>query len=208
MSLLRFATIVAALAASTAASSTPSVFVRVEPGGTWWNGEMNARILGRAAGPVTAERLSEYLERELIYGPYRVCSLEAIQTDTFVGIDRATQTEINATLPHVAWRATGVTPDGRRVLGQSVVFEGCDDGDPRGAALLVTDAGSGEILRWEPFGERTVGSASVPTWVMFISPKEGDHDLFSFSGCTECGERTYVYYDVTRRRIYTEYNGH
>ena len=169
---------------------------------------MNARILGRAAGPVTAERLSEYLERELIYGSYRVCSLEAVQSDTFVGIDRATQTEISATLPHVAWRATGVAPDGRRVVGQSVVFEGCGAEDPRGAALLVSDAANGEILRWEPLGRRMVAGRSVPSWVMFINPKEGDHDLFSYSYCTECGDRTYVYYDVTRRRIYTEHNGH
>jgi hypothetical protein len=208
MTLLRYAITVIALAASVPATAAPSVFVQSERGGVWWNGQMNARILGRAAGPVTVERLSAYLEEELIYGPYRVCALEAVQADTFVGIDRPTQEEINATLPHVAWRAAGVTPDGRRVLGQSVLFEGCDDGDPRGAALLVSDAASGEILRWEPFGERTVGGASVPTWVMFISAKEGDHDLFSYSGCTECGDRTHVYYDVTRRRIYTEHNGH
>lgn len=208
MAVLKFAMTLAALSASVTANATPSVFVQSEPGGVWWNGQMNARILGQAAGPVTVERLSAYLERELIYGPYRVCSLEAVQADTYVGIDRATQAEINATLPHVAWRASGVTPDDRRVLGQSVVFEGCDAEDPRGAALLVTDAASGEILRWEPLGERTLGGRSIPTWVMFVSPKEGDHDLFSYSYCTECGDRTYVYYDVTRRRIYTEHNGH
>ena len=208
MRLFRSVTIVAALATSAPATATPSVFVQSEPGGVWWNGQMNARILGQAVGPVTAERLSAYLEQELVYGPYRVCSLEAVQADTFVGVDRATQAEINATQPHVAWRATGVTPDGRRVVGQSVVFEGCDAEDPRGAALLVTDAASGEILRWEPLGGRTLGGRSVPTWVMFISPKQGDHDLFSYSYCTECGDRTYVYYDVTRRRIYTEHNGH
>lgn len=206
--LLRFAITAAALAMTTAAGATPSVFVQSEPGRAWWNGQMNARILGRAAGPVTVERLTAYLEEELIYAPYRVCALEAVQANTFVGIDRPTQEEINATLPHVAWRATGVTPDGRRVLAQSVLFEGCDAENPRGAALLVTDAASGEILRWEPFGERTISGRSVPTWVMFISPKEGDHDLFSYSGCTECGARTHVFYDVTRRRIYTQYNGH
>jgi hypothetical protein len=169
---------------------------------------MNARILGQSAGPVTTERLSAYLEREMIYGVYRICSLEAVQPDTYVGIDRATQAEINATQPEAAWRATGVTPDGRRVVGQSVLFEGCDPGDPRGAALLVTDATTGEVLHWEPLGERVVRGVSVPSWVLFLHSKEGDHDVFSYSGCAECGDRTYVYYDVTRRRIYTEYNGH
>ncbi len=208
MAVFRFVMAVAALAGSVAANAAPSVFVRSELGGVWWNGEMNARILGRAAGPVTAERLSAYLQEELIYGPYRVCALEAVQADTYVGIDRATQQEINATLPHVAWRAAGTTPDGRRVLAQSVLFEGCDADDPRGAALLVTDAASGEILRWEPLGGRIVAGRSVPSWVLFVTPKEGEHDLFSYSYCTECGDRTYVYYDVTRRRIYTEHNGH
>jgi hypothetical protein len=164
--------------------------------------------LGKAAGPVTAERLSRYLAEELVYGPYRVCSLEAVQSDTFVGINRDTQAEIAQTLPHVGWRVSAVTPDGRRIVGQSVVFEGCDPEDPRGAALLVTDERSGEILRWEPLGQREDASGnSYPAWVLFINRKRGD-ELFSYSGCTECGAQTNVYYDVTRRRIYTEYNGH
>lgn len=58
MAVLRFAMTLVALGASVAANATPGVFVRSEPGGAWWNGQMNARILGQAAGPVTAERLS------------------------------------------------------------------------------------------------------------------------------------------------------
>ena len=86
---------------------------------------MNARVLGRAAEPVMVERLSSYLEKDLIYGSYRVCSFQAVQANTFVRIDRATQVDVNATLPNVAWRANGVTPDRRRVVGQRVLFEGC-----------------------------------------------------------------------------------
>jgi hypothetical protein len=95
---------------------------------------MNARVLGRAAEPVMVERLSSYLEKDLIYGSYRVCSFQAVQANTFVRIDRATQVDVNATLPNVAWRANGVTPDRRRVPSK----------DPRGAALLVSDAATGE----------------------------------------------------------------
>lgn len=190
------------------AVAAPSVFVRAESGAAWWYGGIEARILGRAAGPATAERLSVYLEETMIYSPYRVCALEAVQADTYVGIDRATQAEIDATRPLVASRVSGVTPDGRRVIGQSVVFEGCDAEEPRGAALLVTDEATGEILRWEPLGDRILeGGRTAPAWVLFLYPKEGD-ELFSYSGCTECGNRTNVYYDVTRRRIYTEHNGH
>lgn len=196
------------LAFGTVAAAAPSVFVRGSAGTGWWSREMEARILGQSAGPVTAQRLSTYLEETMIYFPYRVCSLEAVQADTYVGIDRATQAEIDATRPYIAWRVEGVTPDGRRVLGQSVVFEGCHPDDPRGAALLITDTTTSEILRWEPLGERIAeGRGSYPAWVLFLSTKDGD-ELFSYSGCTECGDRTYVYYDVTRRRIYTEHNGH
>jgi hypothetical protein len=144
----------------------------------------------------------------MIYSPYRVCALEAVQSDTFVGIDRKTQTEIDEYRASVTWRQVGITPDGRKLLGQSVVFEGCDAEDPRGAALLVTDQTTGEILRWESIGDRIrEGGKSFPTWALFLSPKEGD-ELFSYSGCTECGASTDVYYDVTRKKIYLEYNGH
>ena len=189
-------------------NAAPSVFVRRADGTPWWSSPMEARILGQSAGSVTAERLSAYIGGTMIFSPYRVCALEAVQPDTFVGLDRATQEEIEATRPYVAWRIQGVTPDGRRVVGQSVVFEGCHPDDPRGAALLVTDEASGEILRWEPLGEH-IGEDGrrYRAWVLFLEPKDGD-ELFGYSECTECGNRTNVYYDVTRRRIYTEYNGH
>ncbi len=196
------------VACSTAAAAAPSVFVRDEAGLGWWSRPMEARILGKAAGPVTTDKLNAYLADELVYGVYSVCSLEAVEPDTFVGIDRSTQAQINETLRNVIWRVAATTPDGRRVIGQSVVFEGCGQEEPRGGALLVTDAASGEVLRWEPLGTR-VGERgnTYPAWTLFLAPKHGD-ELFSYSGCTECGDRTYGYYDVTRRRIYTEYNGH
>ena len=196
-----------ALMASTLAVASPSVFVRGESGFAWWLREMEGRILGKAAGPVTAEKLSAYLAVTMIYSPYKVCSLEAAQLDSFVGIDRATQAEIQESGQHAVWRIEATTPDGRPVVGHSVIFEGCDEEDPRGAALLVTDKNSGEVRRWQVLGQNYNGEKSYPAWVMFLHPKQGD-ELFSFSGCLECGDRTHVYYDVTRKSIYTEHNGH
>ena len=194
---------------ASAASAAPSVFVRADKTEPWASGTVQARILGTSAGPVTAETLSAHIEETQIFYSYRVCALEAVQADTYVGVDRETQAEIDASRPHVAWRAEAIAPGGRKILGQSVVFEGCDDG-PKGAALLVTDAVTGEILLWLPLGTYTDDAGrEQPMWVLFMTPREeGDDALFSFSGCTECGARTYVYYDVTRRHIYTEYNGH
>lgn len=183
--------------------------MRAEGSQPWWGGTSEARILGKSVGPVTAEKLTAYIEETQIFNSYSVCALEAVQGDTYVGIDRATQADIDTSRPHIAWRAEASAPGGRKILGQSVLFEGCDDG-PKGAALLVTDAVTGEILRWVPLGTYTdEAGREQPAWVLFVTPREdGDDALFSFSGCTECGARTYVYYDVTRRHIYTEYNGH
>lgn len=192
---------------SMAASAAPSVFVKGEPNSMWWDGAMTARILGEAAGPVTAKKLSDYIGETMIYHSYRVCALEPVAPDSFVGVDRATQTEIDSYKALSSWRAESVAPGGRRILGQSVLFEACDDG-PRGAALLVSDAATGEILRWQPMGNYTDRSGrEVPIWVMFLDSKDGD-ELFSFSLCRECGDRTHVYYDVTRRHVYAEHNGH
>ena len=190
------------------ASATPSVFVRNEKGYAWWTRKMEARILGQSAGSVTAKRLSDFLEETMVYYPYRVCSLEQIQHDTYVGIDRATQADINATLGDLNSRLMVTAPDGRQLIGTSVVFEGCDPDDPRGAALLITDAASGEILRWILTGNRADERGNeYPNWTLFMSKSEGD-ELFSYSRCTECGDQTNVYYDVTRKKIYLEHNGH
>lgn len=201
--------VMASLLASMSSSlgAAPSVFVRSDPGMGWWLRAMEGRILGKAVGPVTTEKLSAYLADTMIYSPYRVCALEAAGSDTFVGLDRPTQAEIESSRLHTSWRVTAVTPDERTVVGQSVVFEGCDAEDPRGAALMVTDAVSGEILRWQILGDRYDEEKSFPAWALFLYPREND-ELFSYAGCMECGDRTLVYYDVTRKRIYTEHNGH
>jgi len=191
-----------------AGHAAPSVFVSAEKNQAWWRADIQARILGTSAGPVTAEKLSAYIEATQIYYNYRVCALEPVQPDSFVGVDRETQASIDAYRGQLVWRVEAIAPGGRKVVGQSVLFEGCDSEDPKGGALLVTDAATGEILRWQPLGTFTGDDGTdKPAWVLFLSPREGD-ELFSFSHCTECGAQTNVYYDLTRRHIYTEYNGH
>jgi hypothetical protein len=193
---------------SAPAFAEPSVFVRGESGMAWWNGNMEARIIGQQANTVTAKKLSAYLAEEMVFSPYEICSLKSVDASTFVGLDKQTQEGISSTLPHVSWRQEGKAPDGREIIGQIVLFEGCYPDDPRGAALLATDRETTEILKWQPIGD-TIRDKGVrqPTWVMFMEPGE-DGELFAYSGCTECGARTSVYYDVTRKKIYTEYNGH
>lgn len=208
--MMRLVCLAASFCLSTAAFAAPSVFVTAEPNQSWWRADIQARILGTAVGPVTAAKLTAYIEQTQIYNSYAVCALESVQPDSFVGVDRTTQASIDAYRGQVAWRAEAVAPGGRKILGQSVLFEGCDGEDVKGAALLVTDADTGEILRWQPLGSFTGDDGrEKPAWVLFMSPRdEGGDELFSFSHCTECGARTNVYYDVTRRRVYTEYNGH
>ena len=203
-----FAFLVFVISITFPAYAAPSVFVRREAGTSWWNGDMEARIIGKKTEGVTAKQLSDFLAETMIYSPYEICSLEPVDASTFVGIDKPTQEDINSTLPHVSWHQLGKAPDGREILGQIVVFEGCGSEEPRGAALLATDKVTSEILRWEPIGD-TIGEKGLrqPTWVMFLDSGQ-DGELFAYSGCTECGARTSVYYDVTRKKIYSEYNGH
>jgi hypothetical protein len=76
----------ALMAFTTAVQAAPSVFVRDESGAAWWTRQMEARILGKAAGTVAVKQLSSYLDETMICSPYDVCALEAVQTDTFVGL--------------------------------------------------------------------------------------------------------------------------
>src|SRR3546814_19134050 len=110
----------------------------------WWDGAMNARILGQAAGPVTVKKLSDFIGETMIYYSYTVCSLEPVGPDTFGGIDRDKQTEIDGYKAKCSWLAASVAPGAGRTLRQSVAFEGCDVWQ-RGEALMVTYLMQGEI---------------------------------------------------------------
>ena len=207
--MLRFLLLPALLLCASVANAAPSVFVKSERNGVWWNGEISARVLGKSAGSTTVEKLNEFIEETVIYYSYAVCSLESVSSDTFVGMDRNSQASIDAYKPYT-WQTHSSAPDGRRILGQIVVFEGCEQGDISGAALLVTDADTGQILRWQPVGYYdTDQDRYQPVWVLFLRPKDNDgEELFSTSMCLECGDRTYLYYDVTRKHVYSEHNGH
>jgi hypothetical protein len=196
-----------ALLLCSAAEARPSAFIRGNPSLAWYIAPMDVRLLGKNAGSTTAEQLSKYIKETREYYSYDVCSLEAVHPDTYVGIDKAAQLEIDSSQKHAVWRINSATPDGRRISAQSILFEGCETDDPRGAALLVNDSVTGEILAFQPLGSYGEGDTSYPAWVLFLWSKEGD-EIFSYSGCMECGSRTRVYYDVTRKKIYTEYNGH
>jgi len=192
---------------SWSAAAAPSVFVRGDRGYGWWLTKMEGRILTKAVGAVTTEAVNRFIEETQIYSPYKICALGQIEVDTFVGLDKATQSEIDASRPQMLGRIEIVSPDGRKLVGRGVVFEGCDSEGPKGAALLVTDAATNDILRWEPMDTRTVEETEIPTWVLFLQVRSDD-ELFSYSTCLECGAQTAVYYDVTRKKVYTEYNGH
>jgi hypothetical protein len=200
------------LALHGASAAAPSVFVRSEQGRSWWNtSTAESRVIGTSAGIITTAKLSKFVEDTVIYDAYKVCALSPVSADTYVGVDKAMQDEINATTKLVTWRFNSRTPNGVPLLIQSVLFEPCD-GDVGGAAVLVTDAQSGEIMLWQPMGSfNTSSNVTKPVVTAFLKrPEAGDKDppLFSYSSCTECGESTAVYYDVTRRKLYTVYNGH
>lgn len=187
------------------ALARPSVFVKANQTpypSVWYNQDMEGRILGKSVGQITTEQLDQFIANSREYGSYKVCSVEAVQADTYVGMDRDTQEQID-NRQNGTWGLRAVTPDGRALSAQTVLWEGCDGEESgRGVALLVTDEKTSEILTFEP-----MYGGDKPLWVLFLHPKTRD-ELFAYSDCTECGSLTRVYYDVTRRKIYSEYNGH
>lgn len=196
-----------------AAEAAPSVFLRSELGRAWWNtSNAEARVIGSSAGAVTTANLSKFIEATEIYGTYKICALSAVDAATYVGVDKAIQDEINLTLKTAQWRIETRTSNGIGVIAQSVLFEACDDIDNRGAAVLVTNAQTSQIMLFKPMGTfEPKPGMSKPIITAFLERPDArapDPALFSFSSCTECGASTAVYYDVTRRKLYTEYNGH
>lgn len=211
--MLRLVAIILALVVHATVAAAPSVFLRSEPGRAWWN-VLNAesRVIGTFAGAVSTAKLSKFIEDTETYNVYKVCALSAVAGDTYVGVDKAIQDEINATLRSVSFKIDARTPNGIPVVAQSVLYEACGDTDNRGAAVLVTNAQTSEVLLFVPMGsfEPTPG-VYKPILTAFLSKPEQaaiDAPLFTFSSCTECGAATAVYYDVTRRKLYTEYNNH
>lgn len=195
--------------AGSAATAAPSVFVPAG-GNAWWTADnAQGRVIGKSAGLVTAESLSKHIEATQLFDPYKVCALTAVVADTYVGMGKSVQDDITRTMSTLHLRVEGVTPDGRRFVAQSVLYEACNDPENRGAAVVVTDARTSEILLLERMGVFT--SNRSPIWTAFLQkPDAGvpDAPLFTYSHCTECGAATAVYYDVTRKKLYTEYNGH
>lgn len=189
------------------ASAAPSVFVQSAQGSAFWNSEKNVgRVIDKQAGAVTAKALTKYIADNRMYYPYEVCGLSAVTKDTHVGVDKAVAAEMDeyASKGLTTYRISTTTPDGRPVVGQSVVFESCD-GKLKGAAVMTYDARTNEVLM---FNEVT--NSEQPYWFAFLHPNsdKADSALYSYSSCLECGDSTAVYFDVTRKRVYTEHNGH
>jgi len=194
------------------AFASPSVFVRSESGSAWWiSSRIESRVIGNRAGDVTAENLSKYIQDNQIYFSYEVCALAPVMSDTYVGVDKAAQDEIDKTRDALAPQIDVMTSDGTRLLVQSVLYEACDDPENRGAALLVTNRQTGDIVMWEPMGTYgTIEGASRPIITVFLSKSSStdpDPPLFSYSHCYECSPSTAVYYDERRKKLYKIPNG-
>lgn len=199
--------LVALSLAITPLGAAPSVFVQSSKGSAFWNSDKNVgRVLDKQAGPVTAKTLTKYLADNSLFDPFEVCALSAAGKDSYVGIDKEAAAELRQ-FDEKGWatyRVAATSPNGRSMVGQSILFETCD-GTLKGAAVLAFDAKTGEVLMF-----KEVTDVERPHWFAFVHPKtdKGDSVLFSYSSCLECGASTAVYFDVTRGRIYTEYNGH
>jgi hypothetical protein len=123
---LSFSFVALALIVAVPARAAPSVFVQSSSNSAFWNSEKTiGRILDKQAGPVTAKALSAFIAAERQFGSYDVCALSAATRDSYVGVDKQAANELQAydAKGLTTYRTTATTPDGRQVIGQTVLFE-------------------------------------------------------------------------------------
>jgi|GEM_PF-6381910 len=78
---------------ATSAEAAPSVFVPAADAAAkdnWYQRKMVARILGRSVGKTSLEHINAYLKDHVLYDAYTVCTVEPVEADTYVGLDKPT----------------------------------------------------------------------------------------------------------------------
>lgn len=185
-----------ALGFSSAALSRPVVFVSNKVGNAWWATKPLARPMGKVVDGVSVAALNEYRSANETL-PDEICFAEALEKDSIVGLDRETQQAIDETLAsHKGnpFHRSSTTPDGKQFTVRAAVYQAC--GGAVGGAILVI--GADRKIKHATFHDDDL--------LTFLWPAESPA-LVGASGCFECGDWSSLYYDVTRKRFYWEYEG-
>lgn len=163
---------------------------------SWWLSKNVVRIMGKQVDAVPLAAINSYLQQNAAAD--ELCFVEGLETAQIIGLHRQTQQHIDATFKREGtsvFRLTAAIPDGRTVVVRSGIYEECDG--TTGGLVLVYELGTSDIAL-----------ASVTEDQPFNFLFKADRPALAGSGsCFECGDWNSLYYDVTRKKFYWEYEG-
>jgi hypothetical protein len=147
--------------------------------------------MGIWMGEISTATLNSYLKRN-VPAANPICYLQQVRWSSFVGVDRAAQSEIEKdrkSLTHYPFRQPFSTADGRKFVARIGLAEECYTG-AAGAIVVIQDSSSGMIENVEMFF----------TPFMFLFPQE-ERGLITRAGCLECDNFDVLVYDVKSRKF-------
>jgi hypothetical protein len=186
-------------AISVAAYAAPAVFVSPKQGHAWWTTQPIVRPMMKSIDGIPLAALNSFRKNVEVMAQ-DLCYAEDVKRTTYVGLTRETQAEIDETLSSLKgdpFRQIVTTPDGRRYIARAAIGEECDTKTPVGM-VIIYDAQTRVITDLQTYENDPFN---------FLWPADGPA-LLGLSGCFECGDSNSLYYDVTRRKFYWEYDGH
>lgn len=193
---MMFLLFVVAIGFSFPSHSRPFVFIADKSGYAWWSAKPIARPMSQNVDGVSIAAMNEYrASNETL--PDKICFADPLEVDSIVGLDRATQESIDRSIAaHKGnpFLRSSTTPDGKPFRVRAAVYQTCE-GALGGAVLVI---GENRKLEHATFRDDNV--------LTFLWPTDRPA-LVGASSCFECGDWSSLYYDVTRKRFYWEYEG-
>lgn len=153
---------------------TPWIFVFHEPHSAWFYSGLKATPVGNAIGDMPIATINDFRARS-----HPFCHLQQIQRSSFVGVDRATQLEIDADfnrITHDPFRQEFVAPDGRKLIARVGLGEECNTRALR-SIVVVQDASGGWIEHFD---------VHLNSFQFLFPQKNGDS--IATSTCLTCGD--------------------
>ncbi|MCR2833133.1 hypothetical protein [Parerythrobacter lacustris] len=167
----------------------------------WWHKQAVVRPMGTSAEGVTADLIGKF---ENDPNSDQICFLSQMNRNTYVGVFRADQLEIEETFASLKFDPFKLDfdfGDGTSGVARIVLIERCDGTQSFG--LIITDSSSSIRFfdEWILTGELERGRSIV----QYIYPS-GDGGIGT-AQCFECGDASLLHYDIARKKFYWEYLG-
>lgn len=192
---MKIATAVSLFVASSAAASSPSIFIKREEGVAWWVAAREIRPIGAVVAGQSIEKINSVRSSKPAYEAF--CYIEQQSGGSIVSSDRSTQGAIDQTL---AEQGTGIfkldfqpAPTSKYSAFVSA-YEKC--GGEVGSFVMVVNNSTNQIAE---IGERADS-------LMFLYPL--GNEKIGVTSCFECGDASTLHFDIRRNRFFWKYEGH